>query len=277
MTVKKYLKESIKLGDKELPMALPLDFLNNEVKDYTAGILTAKIIDHPAIGAFCKQERISPFIYLLSSVVLVLNQWTGADDVIIAVPCAGRFHDDTVSQLGFYVNMLPLCISINHLQTFTEFTAQVEKELLSSLDNQMIPFTQIVNALAEHKGVTGRIFNVVVNMGNIDISRTTLTDEERITTMFRLTPVKEDAAVAYSKNDLTFSLNFANNELQVQLTYSTSIFREETIALLLARLENLFDVLANNAANTIKELQSRIERPGQQTYATEDWTFNIDY
>jgi len=141
----------------------------------------------------------------------------------------------------------------------------------------MIPFTQIVNALAEHKGVSGRVFNVVVNMGNIDISRTTLTDEERITTMFRLTPVKDDATVAYSKNDLTFSLNFANNRLHVTLTYSSSLFREETMVMLLARLENLFNILAYNSASTIKELQSRIERPGKQTYATEDWTFNIDY
>ncbi|MFI0418768.1 condensation domain-containing protein [Spongiactinospora sp. 9N601] len=96
---------------------------------------------------FAERERVSTFMVLLSAYALALGRCHDLSDIIIACPVTNRPTLDTQRLVGFFVNTLPIRITLRPGMSFRQLTAQVRATVFGALEHQDLPFDRIVSAL----------------------------------------------------------------------------------------------------------------------------------
>ncbi|PWV46099.1 non-ribosomal peptide synthetase, partial [Chitinophaga sp. S165] len=262
-----------KLRNASFPMKLPVDF--NHHTDYTGAIMKMIVpaAQLSAMDTYCRQEKISSFVYLLSCISLALSNWADTDQIMVGLPVAGRFHEELSNQIGFYVNMLPLYLDISDIQDFKTLSGKVENGLLAAIDNQMVPFTHIMQQFLTETRNADHIFNVVVNMGNIDVRTSGLADEQEIRQLFRISRANDDTRIFYTKNQLTITLYLIDGDLHVYFSYLSKLFKEETIQILHHRFRSIWQKLVPGKTMLLEELKTD-PLVVKEDYG--DWVFDFD-
>ena len=100
-----------------------------------------------AVTALAREARVTPFVVLLAVFQLLLRRYTGADDLIVGTPIAGRPRVETEGLIGFFVNTLVLRVDAGGAPTFREFVARVRDVVLDAMAHQDVPFQRIVEAI----------------------------------------------------------------------------------------------------------------------------------
>ncbi|MEP6804664.1 MAG: condensation domain-containing protein, partial [Flavobacterium sp.] len=111
------------------------------VKTYLSPELTDKI------KLYCKENGGSLFMGLLSILKIVLNKYTGQQDITIGTAVAGREDADLEDQIGFYVNTLVLRTQINPEKDYMSFFESVKKSTLEAFSHQIYPFDILISDL----------------------------------------------------------------------------------------------------------------------------------
>jgi len=213
---------------------LPLDYQRPLEKDFKGGQVTQTI--PPAalkeLKDYCQKNGVSLFTGLITLTNTLLNQYTDQDDIIIGVPVAGRDHADLSQQIGFYVNTIPVRTQFQENQSFKELLSLVHHNLNTALENQNFPFEKIVKSLnLQRDRARNPLFDVmVVHQGATEFEQLGLTEMrmaeypiQRHTTLF----------------DLTFEFKEYQGALTLNLYYSRSLFKAETIERLAGHFSNL--------------------------------------
>ncbi|MBP7653111.1 amino acid adenylation domain-containing protein, partial [Candidatus Dependentiae bacterium] len=209
------------------------------------GILTKDISDK--IRKLCLKHNSSLFMFLTSAVKILLHRYTGAGDIIIGSPIAGRIHPDLANQIGFYVNTLALRDSITGEMMFKEFLDKVRETALEAYQNEIYPFDKLVETL-NLKRDTSRspVFDVMVVLQNNDETEIKLSGAK----------IKHKHVESnISKFDMTF--NFAetsNNEITMAIEYNLDIYSESRINRLFAHFIELVKDVTSDDSKKISEI-----------------------
>ena len=99
---------------------------------------------------------VTPFMLRLALVKAWLACLTGADDLLVGSPVAGRDRPETESLVGFFVNLLPLRTSLAGDPSFAQVVDRVKRSCLDAYAHQDYPFDAIVQRLNPARE-TGRI------------------------------------------------------------------------------------------------------------------------
>jgi amino acid adenylation domain-containing protein len=94
-----------------------------------------------------KAEGATLFMTLLAVFQVLLNRYTGQDDIIVGSPVAGRNGPDMATCVGYFANALPLRADLSGDPTFRKFLSQVRQTVLDALTHQDIPFPLLVERL----------------------------------------------------------------------------------------------------------------------------------
>jgi amino acid adenylation domain-containing protein len=100
-----------------------------------------------AVTALARDARVTPFVVLLAAFHAILRRYTGADDLIVGTPIAGRPRMETEGLIGFFVNTLVLRVDASGEPTFNEFVSRVRDVVLEAMAHQDVPFQRIVEAV----------------------------------------------------------------------------------------------------------------------------------
>jgi amino acid adenylation domain-containing protein len=262
-----------KLKEARFPMKLPVDF--QQQKGYSGALMKTVLpaAQLYAMDAFCQQEQIGSFVYLMSCITLALGSWADTDDVMVGLPVAGRIHESLVDQVGFYVNMVPLYIDIREAPDFKTLCTNVETELLAALDHQEVPFTHIMDQMLTASEVPEQLFNVVVNMGNIDIQTPGLADEKQIRQLFNIGRANSENGIAFTKNQLTITLYIIDGDLHIYFSYQSKLFKPETIQLLYHHFQKIWEKMIQGGIMEIDNLKAA-PLVGEKDYG--DWMFDFN-
>jgi amino acid adenylation domain-containing protein len=87
------------------------------------------------------------FAALLAGVQLVLHRHSGARDLRVAIPVAGRTHPAMEEQIGFFVNTLIVRSQVDPAASAADWVAAVGRGLAEALEHQDCPFDRIVEHL----------------------------------------------------------------------------------------------------------------------------------
>ncbi|MBP7653807.1 amino acid adenylation domain-containing protein, partial [Candidatus Dependentiae bacterium] len=117
----------------ELPSDKPRPVVQTFNGDMIDGFIEKEITGK--INELCKKQNVSLFMFLTAAVKVLLHFYTGAEDIIIGSPIAGRIHSDLENQIGFYVNSLALRDNIKSEMTFAEFLDAVRNTALEAYQN----------------------------------------------------------------------------------------------------------------------------------------------
>ncbi|MES1244612.1 MAG: SDR family NAD(P)-dependent oxidoreductase, partial [Acidobacteriota bacterium] len=82
-----------------------------EIRTLPAGLVSS-------LKALCHREGATPFMGLLSVFALLLQRWSGQDDLLVGSPIAGRNRREVEGLIGMFLNTLVLRVDLSGTPTF---------------------------------------------------------------------------------------------------------------------------------------------------------------
>ncbi|MCD0451542.1 amino acid adenylation domain-containing protein [Actinocorallia sp. API 0066] len=130
-------------------LALPADRPRPEEATYRGGTLrfTLPAGLHARIAAFAREARASEFMVVRAAFTALLSRLSGATDIPVGSPVAGRTDAALDDLVGMFVNMLVLRTDTSGEPTFRELVARVRETDLAAYAHQDLPFERVVEAL----------------------------------------------------------------------------------------------------------------------------------
>ncbi|NBC46059.1 amino acid adenylation domain-containing protein, partial [Corallococcus exiguus] len=182
-----------------------------------------------AVEALCTREGLTPFMFLLAALQVLIGRYSGQDDVSVGSSVAGRNDAELEGLLGYFINTLVLRTRMGGEPTVRELLSRVRTTTLGVLANQNLPFEQL-QPMRDLRG--SPLFNVLFLMQNIpevDLS---------------LAGVKvqvEERMGASAKFDLTLSLSRTEKGFTGELEYDTDLFDRSTVVRMMRHLRLLME------------------------------------
>jgi hypothetical protein len=243
---------------------LPADFPRPAVQGF-AGAEETFVLDAATSAAFkdlCRRRGATLFMGLVAAVKALLHRYTGAPEIIVGTPVAGRDHVDFEPLIGLFINTLVLRDTVDGGTPFADLLASVARNAGEAFDHADYPFDLLVSDLALDRDL-GRspIFDVMIILQNQQPGDSGLAIER-----IAATPVYEHTGT--SKFDLTFNFHEFAEGITAAIEYRTDLFRA-------ARIRRMGDHLAAFVRGVIAAPETpigRIEmRSGEERALIETW------
>ncbi|HVI46053.1 MAG TPA: amino acid adenylation domain-containing protein [Chitinophaga sp.] len=228
------------------PLNLPTDYPRPAVQS-TAG---SKVLYHipssiqTSLQSLSHEQGVTMYMTLLAAFQVLLYRYSGQEDICVGTPVAGRRLEELENMIGFFVNTLAVRQQVDEQNAFTALLQSLKQQLLSAYEYQDLPFEKMVEAVSPERDRSRHpLFQVMFALQNQGT-----TDTMQLgAVLLELETMPHSA----SKFDLTFSLTEKTDGLDVEIEYSTALFREDTIR----RMAQHYEVL----------LQSIISAPQTKT------------
>ncbi|XLS30270.1 amino acid adenylation domain-containing protein [Flavobacteriaceae bacterium M23B6Z8] len=233
-----YLKKVTLPLDHDRPKKLSFD---GKILSYNIDSQRKKVLDD-----VCKTTESSLFVVLLSIFGILQSKLTGAEDVVIGTPVAGRRHSQLQRVIGMFVNTLPLRVKPKKENAFSDYLREVRLNTLECFDNQEFPYEQIVEELKLNRDNDSNPFiNTVISLHNIEQTELKINDLQ-----IKALEVEKFT----SKFDLTLHFKEEKDTLNCSFEYNTALLEERTIDQLFNYLVNIIDQISDNLSIRLGEI-----------------------
>lgn len=238
-------------SDRPTVLSLPTDFPRPKEKSIK-GSNRSFSIGHDKVNSlkiFSKKNRVSLFSSLLSTVFILLRDYSGMDDITIGIPVSVRDQVNQEKAIGNFVNLVPLRIKIQDDIKLSDFVKSVQFKLIEALEHKAYPYSEIVKDLQlERDASRGLLFDVISTMTNTVVDFSGLNNESSI----EIEQYFVDRKVSIF--DLNFTFNEFDNDLRVFIDYNPSLYSERKID----RVKENFQNLLNHIIEDSDKLMSNI-------------------
>ncbi|HEX8184941.1 MAG TPA: amino acid adenylation domain-containing protein, partial [Blastocatellia bacterium] len=212
---------------------LPTDKPRPAAQTYT-GAKQKAVIDKEVskqLKSLCKQQDVTLFMSLLAAFNVVLQRYSGQEDILVGTPVANRNRVEIEGLIGFFVNTLVMRTDLSGEPSFAQLLARVRETALSAYAHQDAPFEKLVEELHPERDL-GRtpIFQVMFNL---------LSFEDQKLELPGLTLAMMSAPDAASKFDLTLYAKEAGDQIHLELVYNAGLFSSSRMAEMLSQFNQL--------------------------------------
>jgi amino acid adenylation domain-containing protein len=191
-------------------------------------------------------EGCTLFMTLLAAFMCLLHRYTGAGDLVVGSPIAGRTRPELEDLIGTFVNMLPLRAQVEPGATFVEVLHRVRAVTLEAYQHQDLPFELLVEALRPERNLHHNpVFQVVFALQNAPLPDMALGD-------LRIEPVAMPSTTA--KFDLMLMLRETGDGATGMIEYATDLYSGERIARMATHLVTLLSGIADEPDRPVADL-----------------------
>ena len=169
----------IQLADIPEQLELPKDRPRQARRRYGADVCSITV---PA-DILAALKRVSHaydatlYMTLLSTFALLLQRYSGQDDIVVGSPIANRQDSQLEQLIGFFVNSLIMRVRVNAGQSFPQLLAAVRGMALEAYQHQDLPFERLVEELSPERRLNAApIFQVVFALQNAPMAAEELRD-----------------------------------------------------------------------------------------------------
>ncbi|WP_249219737.1 non-ribosomal peptide synthetase/type I polyketide synthase [Chitinophaga sp. HK235] len=221
------------------PLAFPTDYPRPDRINYAGShqvfTLNKQISDR--LRSLARQHGVTLHSALLGSMSILLGKYTGQDDILIGSPIANRHYRQIQDLIGFFVNTLINRTQLSNTQSYEELVREVHQQQIEAQQHQDLPFEKLVSELGVERDLSRhplfQIAFVVQRFGS------EVPEEQQD----YLKPFKGILSHEVEKFDLSVFIDDSSEEITGQISYATSLFREETIARMIQHYTYLLDAL----------------------------------
>jgi amino acid adenylation domain-containing protein len=197
------------------------------------------------IGELARREKVTPFVVLITGLLVLLHRYSGQDDVVVGTLSANRGRAELAGLIGYLVNTLPIRSDLSGDPAFQDLLAQVRERTIDAYAHQELSFGKLVEELGVRRDVSrSPVFQVVFTFGEA-------APETRAGAVV-IRPEHLDLPTA--KFDLAFFAQVRGDRLWVELSYATALFDRSTARRMLGNLGVLLAGAAADAASPISRL-----------------------
>ncbi|HEV8580123.1 MAG TPA: amino acid adenylation domain-containing protein [Thermoanaerobaculia bacterium] len=190
----------------------------------------------------------SPFMILTAALQALLYRHTGAADVVIGAPIAGRNYGELEGLIGLFLNTLPLRLRLDPRRGFGELAAQVRQVTLEGYNHQDVPLELLLESAVERRPGLGSLFQVMILHQNVPIPEMELGELS-----LRPLPDQDIADLGANPFDLCLVVE-EEGELRLSLLYNRNLFAAATAEALVERLRTLLAAGLAEPGQAIGEL-----------------------
>ena len=249
------------LEDAPVNTCLPTDKIHPNKLTFQGGntVLKFDLQLSNKIENICFNNNISPYIFFLTVLNVLVYKVTGNKDLIIGRLVNGRQHQEIENVIGLFVNTSVLRTKIKPPESFENLLLGVKKNLLESYQFQEVPFEKLINMLKiERNSYQNPLFQILIDYKDFNSNLSPDLDGIHI----------KDISANYDK--VKFDLEFIAHKLKdstlgVRINYLVDIYSHETIE----RFADFFKNIIKEAVEDIKlpisdiNIISKKEQSGQ--------------
>ena len=247
----------------ELPVLdLPSDRPRPAVQTYPGGRVTLTLPAEltRAVGALSKRENATLFMTLLAAFKLLLQRYSGQQDIIVGSPIANRPRAETEKLIGFFLNNLALRTDLSGDPSFRELLARVRNTALDAYAHQDVPFEKLIEELKPDRDLSRTsIFQVYFNLFSFS-DQIELPDGETISFVDAWLQSDEEL----SKFDLTLYAGEDDKEIKLALVYNTELFEHDRIVEMLDQFKSLLSQIVERPDEKISSFS--LVTPAAKTF-----------
>jgi len=202
-------------------LALPYDRARPAVRTFRGASVFFSIPQVLAekLNALDEKNGGTFFSVALALFQVMLNRYSGSEDMLILTPVAHRTLDETQPLIGDFLNLAPLRCDVSGNPTFIELLRGSRETTLNALSNIDLPFDKIVDGMKiERSSGQEPIFQVLLQV--LPQVRSKIADLEIENFNFDL---------AFSQFDLSLHLYQRTDGYLGRFEYSTDVFDSGTI------------------------------------------------
>ncbi len=206
-----------------------------------AGPLVSKL------RALARAEQATMYMLLLAAFNVLLQRYTGQDDIAVGSPVTNRDLPEFDQLIGFFINSLVMRSDLSGSPSFRELLARVRHVVLSALEHHATPFEQVIAAVdAERQLNRNPLFEVLFQVVTYAGATPNLHQME-----------SERVSVDYGivKFDCDVSLQISDDKIMGKWRYPTDLFEEETIQRMATHFVRLLEAVADDADCRLDQLE----------------------
>lgn len=243
----------------ELPVLhLPYDYARPVVQSYEGDrlIFYAGAELTGKLNRFCAETEATMFMVLLSAFNVLLAKYSGQEDIIVGSPISGRTHPDVENLIGMFVNTLAFRSYPAADKSFAQLLSEVREHAIAAYENQEYPFEELVDQLDISRDLSRHpLFDVMFVLQIMD------------------NPVLEINGLKYvpypyehhaSKFDLVLQAIPQDGNMKFDLTYSSKLFKRETMERLSVHFLNILDEVMLDVEKPIHQINMLTDAEKQQ-------------
>ncbi|MDY7994207.1 amino acid adenylation domain-containing protein, partial [Paenibacillus polymyxa] len=233
----------------ELPvLEMPTDYPRPAVQSFEGQTLTSFVDEatNEGLKQLAAQRGTTLYMVLLAAYTVLLQKYTGQDDLIVGTSIAGRTHGDTQPLIGMFVNTLALRNYPASEKTFLSYLEEVKETTLGAYEHQNYPFEELVDKVQVSRDLSRNpLFDTMFSLQNLE-------DKEFELEGLKLSPYPSEYGTA--KFDLSVDVTEENGGLECSFEFATALYKESTIRRLSTHFGHFLAAIVSRPDAKIAEL-----------------------
>ncbi len=227
---------------------LPTDFPRPQVKTYKSHRLDFPL-DSDLLNAIKKmgaQSGCTLVTTLMAAYEVFLQQITGQQEIILGIPAAGQSVTGLYGLVGHCVNLLPMRSHPEGKMLFSEYLKQRKSQVLSDYDHQQITYGSLLQKL-----------NIARDRSRIPLVPLTFNVDLGLDDGVEFPGLKYEMvynAREYENFEISLNVSGSVDNVDIQWSYNTQLFKESTIRLMMKSFETLLYRLVTEREIRIMDL-----------------------
>ncbi|MFJ8147806.1 amino acid adenylation domain-containing protein [Streptomyces sp. NPDC096048] len=221
------------------PVDLPLDHPRPAERDPRGAVVPFRVEPELAdrLTELGKAHRATPFMTLLTAYATLVARYSGAWDIPVGTPVAGRGRPETEGTVGFFLNSLVVRCALDADVTFADALDRVSQAARAAFAHQELPFERLVDELQPERDLSRTpLYQVAFDLHSEGVTSVATEDAD----MAAFT-----AAWQVAKTDLSlFMRGTGDGALDGVLEYATSLFERATVEQLAGHFTSLLRQVA---------------------------------
>ncbi|GER90138.1 hypothetical protein KDW_43000 [Dictyobacter vulcani] len=229
-------------------LELPTDYPRPAVQTHKGAEQTFQVSDE-LLGRLQELARITGttlFMVLLSGFAVLLNYYSGQDDIVIGTPASLRTRSEFEALIGPFLTTLLLRADLAQDPTFHDLLMRMRTVCIEAYSHQDMPFEYLIEALKPERSTSyNPLFQVFFAFNNfIHTSPSTGHSTHKYT----------DIGSQTARFDLSCDFVLFAQKLSYILEYNTSLFSNETILRIGQHFLNLLTCIATDHEQRLSQL-----------------------
>ena len=245
---------------------LPTDFTRPKVHQFNGNTIHFKISGrtYKKIIDSATKHKVTLSTYLFTIYEILLAEFSKQKSFSIGLPVSARTDSNYKDIFGYLINTLPIPCKINSESSFGDILNDNSQNILNALENQNIPFSEIVEVVAKNRDLSRTpVFQVLYNFLNKKslgplINFLSFDEEKRRYGVLDVAPIKlKDQEGQF---DITLEIFDNDESLNLSLKYNTDIFSELTANTFIDKFKKLLDEIHSSENYELDLTEKKEER-----------------
>lgn len=230
-------------------LELQLDYTRPKKQQFDGADLTINLDSsvREKIIATSRKFNVTESMLFMTALLILLERESLHNDIVIGIPVAARMHKDTERMVGVFINTLAVKFNIKETDKIKDILERINKKCINAYENQEYPIELLLDDLKVTRDVSRNpLYDVLFNFKEFDDNGFySGTDVEMV-----------DMNETTAKLDLSFDINCSPDGYSLTLQYSTALFKESTVQLMLNHYVQLIKNIADSSDGLVADISS---------------------